>query len=319
MKPHILLIEDGKTHLKTILSLLDEFGFSVSHASTGKEGLDFALDKKPDLILLDMALPGVGGLEVCQRLKETHETSAIPILFLTQKKKIEDRIAAFNAGANDFISKPCHPEELKERILAALRTREKLYFFNREIQLLENHIEQIQTLAAKDPLTHLFSRKPFLLQLKNEFIRSLRYHLPLTLCLIDIDHLNTINRLYGEPAGDSVLIETASILQQNFREIDIISRIENDDFFVSLPHSSIEDSMIPLSRFQKQVNQCMFKTLPPEHKITVSAGMVSLPNANFTGENHLIDAAKKALRQAREKGDNQISIWKENGKDEKND
>ena len=317
MKPTILLIEDSKTHTKTLLNLLEEFGFTALQASDSRTGIDLARTQKPDLILLDLVLPGIGGLEVCKWLKVNGETENIPIIILTQKRRLEDKVAGLNMGANDYLTKPYHPDELKARILSNLRNKEKWDFLEKEKQELETLLEKIQDLAEKEPLTKLLNRKQFMIQLKTEFIRSTRYHLPLSVCFIDLDHLKTINRQFGSSAGDTVLVETAALIRESFREVDFFARFENDDFLIGLPHSSPEDALIPINRFQRQINQTPFKTLPPELKMTASIGIASLPNPKLKDVRDFISTVQKAVYDCKEKGGNRISIWKENEESDK--
>lgn len=309
MKPVILVIEDSKTHLKVIRTLLEEFEFSVLIAENEQEGFRLARLNKPDLILLDLSLPGIGGLEVCKGLNLDHETSKIPIFILTQKRKIEDKIAAFKAGVQDYLTRPYHPEELKARILTALKLNEQFKVLEKDKQRLELKMEMIQDIASRDPLTALLSRKRFLNSLKIEFIRSLRYNLPLTICSFDIDRFRIINHEFGESSGNIVLARIGELIRENFREIDFHSRVDQDQFLACLPQSSPEDALIPLNRFHKQVSQLIFESVPKECRVTMSIGVSSLPNPNITDENHLLETANRALLKAKELGGDQISVW----------
>lgn len=309
MKPVILVIEDSKTHLKVITSLLEEFGYAVLYAENDLEALQFAKNHKPDLILLDLSLPGIGGLEVCRNLSQDHETGQIPIFILTQKTKIEDKIAAFKAGVRDYLTRPYHPEELRARIQTVLKVKEHFKVLEKDKKRLEEQMETIQDAASRDSLTELLSRRRFLNSLKIEFIRSIRYHLPLTLCAFDIDRFRMVNSQFGELSGDIVLAGIADLIKENFREIDFHSRIDQDHFLACLPQSSPEDSMVPLNRFHKQVSQLAFESVPKECRVTMSIGVSFLPNPNITDENHLLDTANRALLRAKELGGNKISVW----------
>ncbi len=316
MNPIILLIEDSKIHSKTLLNYLVEFGFSTLHASNGQDGLKLACSRKPDLILLDLVLPGIGALEVCKLLKLNNQSNNIPIIILSHEKKSENKVAGLNMGANDYLTKPYHPEELKARILANLRNKGHQDFLEKENQQLGTLLDKIQLLAANDPLTNLLNRKQFMMKLKTEFVRSIRYHLALSVCFIDLDHLETVNNRFGQAAGDMVLVETASLIQENFRDIDILSRFENDDFLLGLPHSSPDDALIPLNRFQKKIAQHTFKAPAAEVKMTLSIGVAALPNPGLKNEEDLVQAVRKAVFEVKERGGNEISIWTENEKPE---
>ncbi len=122
----ILVIEDEKNIQELVKYNLEQEGFSVQHASRGDTGLEQARKSKPDLIILDLMLPGLDGIEICKILKQNEKTSAIPIIMLTAKAQESDRIVGLELGADDYVTKPFSPRELVARVKAVLRRgREK--------------------------------------------------------------------------------------------------------------------------------------------------------------------------------------------------
>lgn len=316
MKATILLIEGGNTQAKTFVEFFEESGFFSLHAETGETGIEYAKAKSPDLIILGQVLPDIGGLEVCRSLKSDDATRRIPVMVYLHKKRPEDFAAAIQSGAVDCISRPIQQEELKARILSHLRSRENVELLYREKKYLESLIENVQDMASRDPLTGLLNRKYGLHQTKIELTRSIRYHLPLVVALIDIDRMKTINSDHGQNAGDALLSQMGKLIRENFRDIDICSRFENDDFLVSLPHCSKEESLTAMGRLQKRLSSNPFRDLPLELGISVSIGMVQLPHTEIKNEELLLSTLFSALKKAKEKGEASLAFWNEEEKEE---
>ena len=312
MKPTILLIEGGKTQIKAFQDFFQQEGFSSLHSGTGSEGIEVAIKSSPDLVVVGMVLPDMGGVEICRRLKSDDATRTIPLIAFSQKKNREELVAVLQAGAVECIFGPIHPEELRAKILAHLRERDRLEILFKEKKHLENLIENVQEMASRDPLTGLLNRKYGLHQMKNEVIRSNRYNLPLTVTLIDIDHLKTINFDHGQAVGDTLLSLVGKQLRENFRDIDILCRVGNDDFLAGLPHCSREEALTAIGRFQKKISQSISSELPPEIKILFSIGLVLLPDPEIKNEEQLLSVLQVALTRAREKGGGAISFWQGN-------
>ena len=223
VKGKLLLVEDSEAQGAHIRATLERQGYEVLWATSGIEGLKLARSERPDLIVLDVVMQDMDGLAVCRWLKMSSESRDIPIIMLTVRGELQERVEGLNIGADDYLPKPFADEELEARIFAALRVKSaeiELKKRNSELQSMLHHVE---ALAITDPLTGLFNRRRFDDVLKREFAITKRYGTPLSCLMVDVDHFKRINDLYGHDAGDRVLCGVASRLTARLREVSIQS------------------------------------------------------------------------------------------------
>src|SRR5689334_12848853 len=205
IKGKLLLVEDSEAQGSRIVATLQRQGYDVLWAKSGIEGLKLARAEKPDLIVLDVVMQDMDGLSVCRWLKMSGESRDIPIIMLTVRGELQERVEGLNVGADDYLPKPFADEELEARIFAALRVKAaevELKKRNTELQSMLHHVE---ALAITDPLTGLFNRRRFDDVLRREFAMTKRYSTPLSCLMVDVDYFKRINDLYGHDAGDRVL------------------------------------------------------------------------------------------------------------------
>src|SRR3990172_1302267 len=234
-KARILLIEDTRTQAEEIQKHLEMMGYEVSWAQDGVSGLKLVGSESPDLVILDVVLPDIDGHEVCRWIKM--QGRGIPVIMLTVKGEVGDRVMGLHTGADDYLPKPFSWEELNARIYACLRTRniqEELR--NKNLQL-EELLQKVEKMAITDSLTGLYNRRRFQEAMEKEFHRCHRYKIPLSCLLIDIDHFKLVNDTYGHQTGDAVLSEIGTILMRTFREIDTVSRYGGEEFSALLPET----------------------------------------------------------------------------------
>ena len=190
-------------------------------------GLELALQEQPDLILLDVILPGMDGYQICEQLKKTDESKDIPVIMLTSKAEPADKIKGLVLGAVDYVTKPFDAGELIARVNTHLRIKE-LY------EALQEKNRQLQELANRDGLTNLFNHRFFHEQLSREMDRVRRYGGTVTCVITDIDFFKKVNDTYGHQTGDSILKEVALILQKGIRESDLAARYGGEEFALIL-------------------------------------------------------------------------------------
>lgn len=310
MKARVLLIEDSKSQAVEIRNLLEHMGYEVLWADGGISGLKVARKERPDIILLDVVMPDMDGYTVCRWLKLNEATREIPIIMLTVKGELENRIEGLEKGANDYLAKPFNERELEARIYAALRTKAlqtELKEKNRELKEL---LQKVEVMAITDPLTGLHNRRRFYDALKKEFASTKRYNYPLSCMLIDIDYFKKINDRYGHLAGDQVLKEMARILSSSTRETDILARFGGEEFVLLLPHTSKENALAVAERMIKKIRNHTVRFGNAAIKVTASIGIASLTDLNEDdGEEDLLRYADAALYAAKEKGRNRIETF----------
>lgn len=309
-KAKILFVEDSKTQANAVKDFLEKSGYDVVLVDNGKSAIKVAKSQPLDIVLLDLVLPDITGYEVCRWLKLNPDTRGIPIIMLTVKGAVSDKVAGLEAGADDYLPKPFDEIELNARIYACLRTKAlQDELKQKNLQLVEL-LEKVEILASTDPLTELFNRRRFEVVLENEFKRAARYNSPLACLMIDIDYFKKINDGYGHRTGDLVLHEIAQIIKNTIRTVDVTARWGGEEFVVLLPQTDKKAAFQSASRILKAIFACKFTGLP-DKKITVSIGIASLPNPSIDTGEKLVDFSDIAMYDAKSKGRNRIEIAKD--------
>ena len=223
-KAKIILAEDNLTQASIMIDYLENNGHKVIHVEDAASVFSAVENYSPDVILLARYLSGIDGIHICRSLKNNSETSGIPIIMLTNKSTTSDKVVGLRAGADDYIPEPCDEDELSAVIIARLRTKSEWDDLKQTTRQLREMLTQVETLANVDSLTGLFNRRRFETVIDKEFKRSMRYNVPLSCLMLDIDHFKKVNDTFGHTVGDGVLLETVKIIQNNIRDVDTVAR-----------------------------------------------------------------------------------------------
>jgi diguanylate cyclase (GGDEF)-like protein len=301
MKPRILVVEDDKATLKVLERLLEHLG-ELTLVETGKAALEYIQNELPDLILLDIGLPDIDGLQVCSAIKAKFECRDIPILFLTAATETSIEEKALELGAVDFITKPVRPGIVKARVQTHLKLKLKS--------------DELLKKSLVDPLTGLANRRALKEVLDMEWWRSLRSGTPICFLMIDIDYFKEYNDRFGHLAGDRALYEVAYIIQQTFKRAnDITARYGGEEFAVVLPDTPPEAGRLMAEKLLQLVlaKGIEHPTSKVSSVITVSVGLAYLVMP--TNETHekwrpddLATTADSALYLAKSSGRNQLQM-----------
>lgn len=227
----ILLAEDDRVSRMIMQRMLQSFGYEVAVAEDGLQAVNtLSQPDAPRLALVDWMMPGLDGLGVCRQVRNLYREGAyVYLLLLTSKQNSEDIVAGLEAGADDYITKPCQPAELKARLLTG-----------RRILLLEEKLvearEEMRYKAMHDALTGLWNRAAILPMVETELQRSSREGTPTSIVLCDVDQFKRINDNYGHAAGDLVLQEVARRLTASVRTYDAVGRYGGEEFLILLSH-----------------------------------------------------------------------------------
>ncbi len=293
----IMVIEDNNLTRNHIKDYLSEHGYSVIPCQNSVEALEF-LDKiTPDLIILDVIIPGTDGYEFCKWIRSQPRLKFVPVIFLTVMTRIEDKIAGLKIGGDDYITKPFSLEELLARIEVILQKAE--HFYN---------------LTMRDELTNVFNRRYFNERLGVEINRVRRSGQPLSVVIIDIDYFKDINDKYGHFAGDYVLVEFSRFIQNHLRKNDLTARLGGDEFILLLPDTASDRAYILIERLRKQLETKGFLYEKNGERIdiefTFSAGVACYPEDSDSAES-LLELADKALYVAKSLGKNSVKTARE--------
>ena len=251
----------------------------------------------PSLAVLDWSMPETDGLEVCRSIRSNPESRYIYAILLTSHDRDEDVIAGFDAGADDYVTKPFNTKELRARVRSGARIVQLQH------QLVAAH-EELREKAMHDPLTGLLTRGAFFEISDHEFPRARRSKTPLSIVMADIDHFKSINDRFGHPGGDEVLREVARRLQTTFRKEDAVGRYGGEEF-VALAVGCLGPDAIGLAeRFRQAVEREPFTIGSTRVAVTTSVGVVTGTAAD--GVEGLVGVADEALYRAKATGRNRV-------------
>ncbi len=302
----ILLVEDDRVQAKVTMEYLQKRGHDVVWAENGKSAIKIAKTQPIDLVLLDRVLPDIDGNAVCRFLRLDENTKGVPIIFLTVKGAIEERVTGLEAGADDYLPKPYDEVELNARIYACLRTKALQDELKQMNLQLKKALAKVEVLARTDSLTGLCNRRHFEEIIENEFAKTKRYQTNASCLMIDVDHFKRINDEYSHQTGDQVLREIAGIIRSSIRDVDVAARWGGEEFIVLLPQIKGAGAMVPATRILNSVSEHKFSDC--SRQITVSIGISSAPDPSIDTVDRFIHTADLALYEAKDEGRNRIIV-----------
>src|SRR2546423_5116113 len=243
--PHykILIVDDHEDNIELLRARLEARGYEVEGANDGQAALDLVDRWCPDLMLLDVMMPKMDGMEVVRRLKAKtarKELPFIPVIMQTALDSTENKVEGLDAGADDYITKPINFAELEARVKALLRIKQlqtELQASKEELSELNNKLREI---SLTDGLTGIENRRSLEEHLKEQWNHSVRLHEPMSVVMCDIDKFKAVNDNYGHQAGDAVLKEIARLLKDEAREIDRVGRYGGEEVLMILPGTLLD-------------------------------------------------------------------------------
>ena len=297
MKPKILVVEDDKAIRELIHIFLGKSGFESFTAISAEEGLDILKDQEIGIVLTDVQLPGMNGLELTKIIKHDYDADVIIMTGYSLDYSIEDAMAR---GASDLIIKPIRLEDLLLRINVVLKKRS-------EKQENCRKLEELTFLTTRDDLTGLFNTRQFYRHIAQEVDRSNRYFRPLALILMDIDNFKSLNDTYGHLFGDKILSGIGEIIKLAIRMQDTAYRYAGDEFTIILPETELEMAISVAERVRQAIEiETQALSYPKPLKVTVSIGVVEY----LTDEDikSFVHRADSAMYVSKKRGRNKISI-----------
>ncbi|CAA9372396.1 MAG: diguanylate cyclase/phosphodiesterase (GGDEF & EAL domains) with PAS/PAC sensor(s) [uncultured Gemmatimonadetes bacterium] len=305
-RTRILVVDDVPDNVDILDARLSSRGYLVVTATNGQEALDRVHGEAPHLILCDVMMPVIDGFEVSRRIKSDTSLPFIPIILVTAKDTAEDIVEGLEAGADDYISKPYNFKELEARVRAMLRIKrlqDELDQKNRELEVAN---KRLRKLSITDGLTGLFNHRHVHELLRDEWERSLRSGEPVGVAMLDLDRFKSINDTYGHPTGDVVLYETARIISETAREIDMVGRYGGEEFIAILPNTDEEAAAHFAERVRERVEAHLYRDEDNEIRMTVSCGVASAPLEGIDSPEALLKQADEALYSAKTSGRNRV-------------
>lgn len=307
----ILIVEDDPEINALMTLTLRVEDYDVIQAGDGMTALKLVREYQPDLILLDVMMPQMSGYDVARELQDRPSTSHIPIIFVTAKCDMEDRVHGLEMAV-DYVCKPFAAPELLARVRAALRMRK----LQDELRISN---QQLAKLATTDPLTGLCNRRAFDSTLESEVRRAQRFGHPLAVLMCDLDHFKSVNDTYGHPQGDVVLQTLAATLRHGLRHIDTVGRLGGEEFGIILPATGGHGASAFAEKIRKTVEETSIacrtrdgaETTPL--KVTISVGAAVATQVEDGDDNvaalaaELVQCADSLLYDAKANGRNCVA------------
>ncbi len=338
----IVIADDDRLARELLASILRGAGHTVEAVEDGQAAVERVGQGGVDLVLLDVVMPRLSGVEACRLLKGMTLDGFLPVLLVTVKTDTQSRVEGLRIGADDYVCKPFDEAELVARVASMLRIK-------RLHEQVTSQKARFERLSVHDEMTGLYNFRFLHTRLNEEFKRAERYHEPFACVLVDIDQLRAVNDVGGRPAGDAVIRKVAEGIKRCVREVDVIARYGGEEFLVVLPSTHFAGSVVVAERIWRETSgyavdvdalrgdaggrSSPSRPPPPNtsgedgsrlslndlrwaegpRRVTVSIGVALYPSRDVRSKDALIRAAEAALAQAKREGGDRICVFQQSG------
>ncbi len=297
----VLVADDSAVYRKLIEQTLSQKSNSLIFAKTGHEAIALFAEHSPALVIVDWIMPDLSGIEICLHIRSKSQASYTYIIILTAKSEKESVVAGLAAGADDYLTKPFHGEELIARVGVGLRIVE----LHQQIQAKNRLLEE---LALTDALTGLPNRRAIEDWSTRQLSGAARHGFSFWVALADLDHFKTVNDTYGHDAGDTVLKKFSEILKANSRRSDICGRFGGEEFLLILTHATSEGAQALFERVRGEFEAAKFNFDGRSVSVTASFGVAMYEGTQSADFSKLLARADAALYSAKHGGRNRIEM-----------
>jgi diguanylate cyclase (GGDEF)-like protein len=310
-----VLVVDDEPSARHLISLhLRRAGFEVIQAVDGESGLRAVISDAPEIVITDWLMPGMSGLELCKALRKSEIGKKLYLLLVTAREEEDSIVEGFEAGANDYLTKPFNPRILLARVRAGRRMVELQHQVELDKRVDKKRVadmaklaRELRNAATRDVLTGLPNRRSAMTQLQEFWIAAERYGRPLSVAMIDIDHFKQVNDQHGHQVGDAVLRNVANVLRAKTRRSDVVCRIGGEEFLLISVNGDLTGTRVGAERLRASVEATTITCPGFEGQITVSLGVAERTPAMKSIDDLLL-AADRAVYMAKEQGRNRVCL-----------
>jgi len=293
-RPRVLVADDEEDARSALAALLEP-ECEVTTAADGEEAVQLARAEHPDLVLMDLFMPRVDGMQALERLRGDAVTRDVPVIFVSARGDDSVKARALDLGAVDYLQKPFSGRELRARVERHLR--------------LSQSQTALRELAQTDTLTGLANLRAFRARLEEEVKRARRYRTALTCIMADMDHLKPVNDGLGHAAGDRAIAAVAGVIRGELRETDFGARYGGDEFVLLLPHTDAEEGRVLAERICSRLRESALEIAGRHVQVGASFGVASLDEVGGDGAGDaLVRAADTALYRAKRAGRGRVAV-----------
>jgi two-component system cell cycle response regulator len=297
----ILVADDSAVFRKLVEQTLSETRYELIFAKTGQETIDLFALHNPSIVIVDWVMPDRTGVEICQHIRANAQSSYTYIIMLTSKAEKERVVEGLKAGADDYLTKPFHEEELVARVGVGLR----IIGLHRQIAAKSALLAE---LALTDSLTGLPNRRAIDDWSIRQLSGAARYKFAFWVAVADLDHFKSVNDAYGHDAGDTVIKKFAEILKAHSRRSDICGRLGGEEFLVVLTHATEENARTAVERIRNELANTKFVFDGCNVQVTASFGLAGFAGGEPPMFGNLVAQADIALYKAKHLGRNRVEI-----------
>jgi two-component system, cell cycle response regulator len=294
-----LVVDDSPVARKLVELALPSDHYALSFARTGEEALAHFAVHRPGLVISDWLMPDLSGIQLCERIRRDFPDRFTYLIILTSISDKSEIVRALQAGADEYLTKPFHPEELAARAEVGRR----IVQLHREIEAKNRLLEQ---LALTDPLTGLPNRRALGQWAMRQMSGSVRHNFSFWLIACDLDNFKSVNDTHGHEAGDTVLCKLAETLQINTRQCDICGRIGGDEFVLAITHSPEDGIRVAVDHIREEIQSLRFHFPAGDVRVTASFGIAGFDRSQPADFEQLLAQADSALYSAKRLGRNRV-------------
>ncbi len=287
----ILIVEDSVSMANYFALILHQADMETAVVTDPLKVMQPLDDFRPDLILMDLYMPGCSGLELAKVIRQQPTFVSIPIVYLSGETDVDKQLQAMSLGGDDFLTKPIQPEHLVRSVTSRVQRS----------RILRNHM-------IRDGLTGLYNHTQTKEFLDIELERARRNDTPLAFAMVDMDKFKLVNDTYGHPTGDRVIKSLARLLKQRLRKSDLVGRYGGEEFAVILPNTDAKTAENILNELRVAFSKISHHHKDTEFKKTFSCGVATYPE--FGDDMEIGNAADAALYDAKEGGRNRVAFAK---------
>lgn len=297
-KRRILVVDDDPASLKLVSSALEYEGYQVEKGGSGADALQKMNEWRPHLVLLDVSMPGLNGIETLRKLRDRDEY--VSCIFVSGKSETEDVIRGLDTGADDYVRKPFDTLELLARVRSQLRIKD----LNDKLKRANNKLKELVDI---DDLTGLFNMRSLFKKLDFELDRARRYDRSVCVLMMDMDHFKNVNDSNDHLFGSYVLSEIGKIIKENIRKVDFAARYGGDEFLIVLTEIQMDGARLFAERLRQKIKERQFKNDSYSIRLTASIGFaLASPQKAEVDARTLVRYADRALYRAKANGRDRV-------------
>jgi diguanylate cyclase (GGDEF)-like protein len=297
----VLVVDDSPVARKLVEHALPSDEYTILPAATGQQAIELFAKHRPGLVITDWLMPDLSGIELCQRIRSDFQNSFTYIIILTGISEKSKIVKGLQAGADEYLTKPFHADEL----LARAAVGRRIIGLHREVEAKNRLLEQ---LALTDELTELPNRRAIEQWATRQLNGAVRHDFPFWVVMADIDQFKLVNDSYGHEAGDTVLKKFSQILRDNTRQSDICGRVGGDEFVIIISHAACEGIEVLVQRIREQLELQRFPFNRDGCLVTASFGIAGFDHGRLKEFERLMVQADTALYAAKRLGRNRVEL-----------